>query len=129
MTILNTTTIDIITGKEYYFTWSIGCWVGIIATIICVIMFALCLINAIKEEEAILYCFSLLILACAAAILFGLVLPHDVTTNINQYEVTVNDTISFKEITSKYDLIEQRGDIYVLREKLPEGVTELKNDG
>ena len=121
MTILNTTTTDIITGKEYYFTWSIGCWIGIILTVACVIGFALVLIEAIKEEEVLIGVGAFLVLALGAAILFGLVLPHDVTTSINQYEVTVNDTISFKEITSKYDFIEQRGDIYVLREKLPEG--------
>ena len=128
MNILNTTPTDIITGKEYYFTWSIGCWIGIIITIGCVIGFTLCLVTAIKEDEPLIIIFALLILGLGAAILFGAVLPHNVITTVNQYEVTVNNTISFKEVTSKYDIIEQRGDIYVLREKLPEGVVEIKNN-
>ena len=128
MTILNTTTIDIVTGRIKYFSWSIGCWIGIILTIACVIGFAISIIQAIKEEEIIFFLLGLLALAIGAVILFGLVLPHNVTTTVNQYEVTINEDITFKEIINKYDFIEQRGDIYVLREKLPEGVVELKND-
>lgn len=121
MTILNTATIDIVTGKANYFSWSIGCWAGIIITIACVIGFALCIINAIKEEDMLMILLGLLILGLGAAILFGGVLPHDVTTTVNQYEVIINEDVTFKEIMNKYDFIEQRGDIYVLREKLPEG--------
>ena len=128
MTILNTTTVDIVTGIEDYFSWSIGCWVGIILTIACVVGFALCVINAIKEEEILIILLGFLILGIGAAILFGAVLPHNVITTVNQYEVTVNENITFKEIMDKYNFIEQRGDIYVLREKFPEGVTELKNN-
>lgn len=128
MTILNTTTVDIITGKANYFSWSIGCWVGIIVTIACVIGFAICIIQAIKEEEIMFFFLGLVALAIGAVILFEAVLPHDVTTTVNQYEVTINKDITFQEIINKYDFIEQRGNIYVLREKLPEGVTELKND-
>ena len=128
MTILNTTTIDIVTGRIKYFSWSIGCWIGIILTIACVVGFAICIIKAIKEEEMLIVIFGLLILGLGAAILFGAVLPHNVTTTVNQYEVTINRDTTFKEIMNKYDFIEQRGDIYVLREKLPEGVVELKND-
>ena len=128
MTILNTTTIDIITGKEDYFSWSIGCWIGVILTIVCVIGFTYFVIETIKEKEIGFLGFGILFLVAGAVILFEAILPHNVITTINQYEVTINENITFKEIMDKYDFIEQRGDIYVLREKLPEGVTELKND-
>ena len=128
MTILNTTPIDITTGKEYYFTWSIGCWIGIALTIACVIGFAFCVIYTIREDEPIMLVFGLLLLGIGAIILFSAVLPHNVITTVNQYEVTINDTIPFKEVTSEYDFIEQRGDIYVLREKLPKGVVEIKDN-
>ena len=128
MTILNTIPTDIVTGKVNYFSWSIGCWIGIILTIACVIGFAISIIQAIKEEEIIFFLLGLLALAIGAVILFGLVLPHNVTTTVNQYEATISENITFKEIMNKYDFIEQRGDIYVLREKLPEGVTEIEND-
>jgi multisubunit Na+/H+ antiporter MnhB subunit len=128
MTILNTITVDIVTGKAHYFSWSIGCWVGIIFTIACVIAFALSIIEAIKEKDILMVLLGILVLGLGAAILFGAVLPHDVTATVNQYEVTINEDITFKEVMDKYNFIEQRGDIYVLREKLLEGVTELKND-
>ena len=128
MTILNTTTVDIVTGRANYFSWSIGCWIGIVLTIACVIGFAYFIIVAIKEKDITIIFFSLIALGVGALILFVGVLPHNVTTTINQYEITINDTIPFKEVMDKYDFIEQRGDIYVLREKLPEGVTELKNN-
>ena len=128
MTILNTTTVDLVTGRVDYFSWSIGCWIGIIFTIACVVGFAICVIQAIKEEEIMFFLLGLVALAIGAVILFGAVLPHNVTTTVNQYEATINENITFKEIMNEYDFIEQRGDIYVLREKLPEGVTELKNN-
>lgn len=33
------------------------------------------------------------------------------------YEVTISDEVSFKDFTSKYEIIEQRGDIYVIKER------------
>ena len=128
MTILNTTTVDIVTGTEDYFSWSVGCWFGIILTIACVIGFTYFLIETIKEKEIGFLGMGILCLIVGAVILAEVVLPHDVITTVNQYEVTINEIIPFKEIMDKYDFIEQRGDIYVLREKLPEGVVELKND-
>ena len=34
-----------------------------------------------------------------------------------QYEVMINDSISFTEVVEKYDVIKQRGEIFVLEEK------------
>lgn len=34
-----------------------------------------------------------------------------------RYEVTINDEVSFKELYEKYDVIEQKGKIYVIEEK------------
>ena len=101
MIILNTTSIDIVTGRVNYFSWSIGCWIGIILTVACVVGFAICIIKAIKEEEILIAIFGLLILGLGAAILFGAVLPHNVITTVNQYEVTINKDTAFKEIMNK----------------------------
>jgi uncharacterized protein YqgC (DUF456 family) len=35
-----------------------------------------------------------------------------------QYEITIDDSVSMKEFTNKYEIIEQRGEIYVVREKV-----------
>lgn len=34
-----------------------------------------------------------------------------------QYEVMIDDTVSFAEVIEKYDIIEQRGEIFVLEEE------------
>lgn len=34
-----------------------------------------------------------------------------------QYEVVISDTISFNEVASKYEIVERRGDIWVLRDR------------
>lgn len=34
-----------------------------------------------------------------------------------QYEVTIDDTVSMTEFNKKYEIIEQRGDIFVVKEK------------
>lgn len=33
------------------------------------------------------------------------------------YEVTISDEVSFKDFTSKYEIIEQRGEIYMVKER------------
>ena len=33
------------------------------------------------------------------------------------YEVTISDEVSFKDFTSKYEIIEQRGEIYIVKER------------
>ena len=35
----------------------------------------------------------------------------------NKYEVIIDDTYSFKELYEKYDVIEQRGNVYVIQDK------------
>ena len=32
------------------------------------------------------------------------------------YEVTISDEVSFKDFTSKYEIIKQRGEIYIVKE-------------
>ena len=34
-----------------------------------------------------------------------------------KYEVTISDDVSFKDFTDKYEIIGQRGEIYVVRER------------
>lgn len=40
-----------------------------------------------------------------------------VPTGKYKYEVTIDENVSFTEINSKYNIIEQRGSIYVLEDK------------
>lgn len=40
-----------------------------------------------------------------------------VPTGEYQYEITIDDETSFSEVIEKYNIIEQRGDIFVVEEK------------
>ena len=49
---------------------------------------------------------------------FGIEAPdYAVPSGKYRYEVILNENVSFHEIASKYDIIEQRGEIFVLEEK------------
>ena len=43
--------------------------------------------------------------------------PERLNDTYTKYEVTISDDVSMKEFTDKYSIIEQRGDIYVIKEK------------
>lgn len=59
-----------------------------------------------------------IILSLAASILCGFAGGDKVPKTIEtRYEVLVSDDISFKEFNTYYEVIEQRGEIYVIREK------------
>ena len=34
-----------------------------------------------------------------------------------EYELTIDDNVSMKEVYKRYEIVEQRGDIWVLRDK------------
>ena len=40
-----------------------------------------------------------------------------VNLDATTYEVTISDEVSFKDFTSKYEIIEQRGEIYIVKER------------
>lgn len=57
--------------------------------------------------------------ACTLVLIFiFLVVGNTVAPKrIMQYECTIDSNVSFVELCEKYDVIEQRGDIWVLEEK------------
>lgn len=56
----------------------------------------------------------------AGSILMSLCsIPIDLATqipNYNTYEVIIDDTVSMKDFTNTYEILEQRGEIYVVKE-------------
>lgn len=42
------------------------------------------------------------------------------TSSYKKYEVTISDDVSFKDFTDKYEIIGQRGEIYVVKERYRE---------
>jgi hypothetical protein len=124
MTILNTFPTEITTGTAYYFTWSIACWIGVVIVAIIIGLAVIAIKEGFEYSEGLVILLGITLITLAAVILFALILPHEITTTINTYEVVIDETVSFNEIIDKYNFIEKRGDIYVLQDKLPEGENE-----
>lgn len=65
-----------------------------------------------------------------ASVLFGVTLVFGIAlclaANIkqegkrNRYECLINNTISFVEVAENYDIVEQRGDLWILEDKIDE---------
>ena len=124
MTILNTFPTEIVTGTAFYFTWSIACWIGVVIVAIIITLAVIVIKESFESGEGLGLLFGIALIVLAVVILFMLILPHEITTTINTYEVTMDETVSFNEVMNKYNFIEKRGDIYVLQDKLPEGENE-----
>lgn len=93
---------------------------GIISNILigCLILGVLILITGLILEnfKAIttgggLIAGSILISLCSIPIDLATQIP-----NYNTYEVIVDDTVSMKDFTNTYEILEQRGEIYVVKE-------------
>lgn len=73
----------------------------------------------VRDAAGILAGLALGLFCCIPTLLIGKGCTKEVPTGRYRYEVTISDTANFKEIYEKYDVVEQRGDIYVLEEKEP----------
>lgn len=108
--ILNTT----IHYKEVLPTWAIIVIISII-----VIPAVVSLIGEIQDKD-------LLSTIGRISLIFGLCVALVMGTKIRQttnqidyieHEVLINDLVSFTEFTEKYEIVSQKGKIYVVREK------------
>lgn len=110
MNILNKTEIL----KDMTPTW----WYIVFILLVVSIMFMTAI--ATKSDS------NFLLLAVALAIIFGLiwawgvkpiVSKENVPTGRYRYECTIDDDVSFTDILEEYDVVEQRGEIWVLEDK------------
>lgn len=118
MTILNETTELIQEG----YTWgvdlgSVRFWFLFFISSMITVLFIWLLIDNWHEK---IY----LKIFCIVIILFGIFTwtvaafhSKPVYKEVKQYEVTINPFIPFRMIYDNYDIIEQRGDIFILRDK------------
>ena len=73
-----------------------------------------------SSNRGVLFTLNLLatITTLGCFLYFGIEAPdYAIPSGKYRYEVILNENVSFHEITSKYDVIEQRGDIFVLEDK------------
>lgn len=93
-----------------------------VAGLICMVIFILSIVIGIATSNTIpplsAFCVFMFIASSVGIIICAniddeLVVPNDKY----QYEVIIDDSVTFNELTEKYSIIEQRGEIFVLEEK------------
>lgn len=88
--------------------------------IVLALWISISMFKLVKDDNSpiIVFCFIMALLMLFTGIA---VLPISISRlsdlPIVQYEVTISDDVSFTEFTEKYNIIEQRGEIYVVQEK------------
>lgn len=94
----------------------------VIATLICFVIALLIMFILKVSEDSIFYIFLLFlligdVLGLLACLFVGTCQTGNRKTGELQYEVTIDDTVSMTEFNKKYEIIEQRGDIFVVKER------------
>lgn len=83
----------------------------LIALIVFVIMFAF---DPLDEGFGWRIGFATFMFILSFLLLFFLAVD---TTEVTEYKVTIDDSVKYVEFTEKYEVIDQEGEIYTVREK------------
>lgn len=106
MIILNTEPVEVPIIPEWAYFLILG--------LLCLLI----LFTALSDWEAhpkLFFASWALIVSIAAFLIFASTLKHE--SDRMRYECTLDDTASFTEIYEKYNVVEQRGEIWVLEDK------------
>ena len=93
----------------------------LLAIIICVFIGLLIQDTVPRTEYIGIIITVFLIIELTITIIIGLAFPKNIEYEL-QYKVTVSDEVKMNEFMKRYEIIEQKGKIYTVREK--EGDTE-----
>lgn len=85
-----------------------------ISAILIFIFIGMTLSMMLMEKWGLTIVSSVAVLLCIAGIGYG---ATKVPINKYRYEVLLDDSYSVEELSKKYDMVEQRGKIYVLEDK------------
>lgn len=110
ITILNTITVN-----------DCADWVSFIALtlgVICIVAFILTLTS--NDNRVIIFGIISLIAIIATPIIIIASKTHWRTNERNQYECIIDDSVSINEVYEKYNVIERRGKIWILEDKIDE---------
>lgn len=120
--------VEILTSQEvvieYAFNW-FAFWIGFGITVISVIIIGALSVICYKDELPVAARFSMFILLglCGGIFIgcsFGRLLKTP-TKYETQYKVTISDEVKMDEFCEKYEIIEQDGKIYTVRDRQCEG--------
>lgn len=90
-------------------------WIAPVSIVLIVGAFLTFVLFRIGEDTKIITAFGIMsILFLLSAIVIIAVTPVDETAT---YEVIIDDNVSFTELYEQYEIIEQRGEIYILKDR------------
>ena len=110
ITILNTTIVD------DYAQWVLPTVLAL--GFICIV--ALVLMLNSNDKGVIIFGTISLLAMIAMPIIIGTSKSHWRTNERNQYECIIDDSVSINEVYENYNVIERRGEIWVLEDKIDE---------
>lgn len=87
-------------------------WVLLIMPILYLIISILSIIIAFREKRTSQFVFSGIITFFCVILFFGFFKSNHI-----EYEVTINDNVSFTEFMDRYEVLNKNGDIYTIKEK------------
>ena len=108
MTILNQTEVMVSIIPEKFFLLIVIC---LIIAFICAIM----AFTSVKGQDFYIIVSVILFAACCIISFIGAIFEKP--SGRYRYECLIDDTVPYIEIYDKYDVIEQRGSIWVLEDK------------
>lgn len=111
MTILNQTTELIQEGYTWGFNFS---WWNIVIFIFGILALIACIYFIIDDGPDFCMSFAFIL---GIAVVICCFHTKPVYKEISQYEVIISEDTSFYDIYNNYDVIEQRGEIFILQEK------------
>ena len=86
--------------------------------VICIVAFILTLTS--NDNRVIIFGIISLLAIIATPIIIIASKTHWRTNERNQYECIIDDSVSINEVYEKYNVIEQRGKIWILEDKIDE---------
>ena len=86
--------------------------------VICIVAFILTLTS--NDNRVIIFGIICLLAMIAMPIIVITSKSHWRTNERNQYECIIDDSVSINEVYEKYNVIEQRGKIWILEDKIDE---------
>lgn len=90
-------------------------WADVTLVALVILGIIVATISLIKDWPAIVCKCSILITVVALVAWLGLI--NTIKTGDYRYECTIDDSVSYNDIVKNYEVIEQRGDIWVLEDK------------
>ena len=97
------------------FNWN-GFWIGaIVGALICLMV---CVIASSDIKDFLItFSIAFIVVGSLVGFFFGGAVMDKPTEYEARWEVTIEDSVSMNDFYNRYEIIEQRGEIYVIREK------------